>query len=68
MLHNIQEQTGVIHGESELELDAVDVNLQRSELLLKQQKQENYRSLVLALLKKLKEEERLLSKVRHADR
>lgn len=62
MLHNIQEQTGVIHGESELELDAVDVNLQRSELLLKQQKQENYRSLVLALLKKLKEEERLLSK------
>lgn len=46
-----------------LDLDVVDVKLHRNELLMKQQKQEHYKSHLLALLKKLKEDERLLSKV-----
>ena len=44
-------------------MDSVDVKLQRNELLLKQQKQEHYRSNLLALLRKLKEEEKQLAKV-----
>ena len=39
------------------------MKLQRNELLLKQQKQEHYRSNLLALLRKLKEEEKQLAKV-----
>ena len=46
-----------------LDIDVVDVKLQRNELFIKQQKQEHYKTHLLALLKKLKEEERLLTKV-----
>lgn len=44
-------------------MDIVDAKLQRNELLLKQQKQEHYKNNFQALLKKLKEEEKLLTKV-----
>lgn len=46
-----------------LDMDIVDAKLQRNELLLKQQKQEHYKNNFQALLKKLKEEEKLLTKV-----
>lgn len=58
---NVPEQERV-PSELTLELDVVDVKLQRNELLMKQQKQEHYKSHLLALLKKLREEERLLTK------
>lgn len=41
----------------------VDAKLQRNELMLKQQKQDHYKNNLQALLKKLKEEEKLLAKV-----
>lgn len=44
-------------------MDVGDVKVQRNELLLKQQKQEHYKLHLLALLKKLKEDEKLLTKV-----
>ena len=44
-------------------MDIVDAKLQRNELMLKQQKQEHYKNNLQALLKKLKEEEKLLVKV-----
>ena len=44
-------------------MDIVDAKLQRNELMLKQQKQEHYKNNLQALLKKLKEEEKLLAKV-----
>jgi len=44
-------------------MDIVDAKLQRNELMLKQQKQEHYENNLQALLKKIKEEEKLLAKV-----
>jgi len=44
-------------------MDIVDAKLQRNEMMLKQQKQEHYKNNLQALLKKLKEEEKLLAKV-----
>ena len=59
---NVPEQERA-SSELTLELDVVDAKLQRNELSMKQQKQEHYKSHLLALLKKLREEERLLTKV-----
>lgn len=61
-MHGMQGKTVVSH-EAVLELAVADVKMQRSEMLLKQHKQENHKSHVTALLKKLKEEERFLTKV-----
>lgn len=61
ILHGMQGKTVVSH-EAVLELAVDDVKMQRSEMLLKQHKQENHKSQVTALLKKLKEEERFLTK------
>ena len=71
-IHFIEEQKQLVHSireqeippqELTLDLDIVDAKLQRNELMLKQQKQEHYRNNLQALLKKLKEEEKLLAKV-----
>ena len=71
-IHFIEEQKQLVLSireqelppqELSLDLDVVDTKLQRNELLLKQQKQEHYKSNLLALLKKLKEEEKQLTKV-----
>lgn len=62
ILHSMQEKT-VVSQEAVLELAVGDVKMQRSEMLLKQHKQENHKGQVTVLLKKLKEEERFLTKV-----
>lgn len=72
-IHFIEEQKQLVHSvreqetppqESTLDMDSiVDAKLQRNELMLKQQKQDHYKNNLLALLKKLKEEEKLLAKV-----
>lgn len=62
LVHNIREQEFALQ-ELTFDLDVVDAKLQRNELFLKQQKQENYKSNLLALLKKLKEDEKQLVKV-----
>ncbi|KAJ7374138.1 hypothetical protein OS493_009475 [Desmophyllum pertusum] len=61
LVHNIREQEFALQ-ELTFDLDVVDAKLQRNELFLKQQKQENYKSNLLALLKKLKEDEKQLVK------
>jgi len=71
-MHFIEEQKQLVHSireqeippqELTLDIDIVDAKLQRNELMLKQQKQEHYKNNLQALLKKLKEEEKLLAKV-----
>ena len=72
-IHFIEEQKQLVHSireqeippqESALDMDSiVDAKLQRNELMLKQQKQDHYKNNLQALLKKLKEEEKLLAKV-----
>ena len=63
LVHHSNKEQELSPPELMLEIDVADVKLQRSEMLVKQQKQEHYKSHLLALLKKLKEDERMLSKL-----
>ena len=72
-IHFIEEQKQLVQSirdqelpppELTLDMDVVDAKLQRNELLLRQQKQDHYKNNLQTLLKKLKEEEKQLAKVR----
>lgn len=62
LLHSSIREQELVPADLLVDMDVGDVKVQRNELLLKQQKQEHYKLHLLALLKKLKEDEKLLTK------